>query len=267
MKKLVSIVLALVMVFSLATVAFAEGETQDYTVLKNAAKFVWGIYQDHVCRHHYITKGWTEKDAANHTHTWKYICVWCGDIVYDEVDCEEWGAVECTYKDNGMTKHYTCSICGNEWDETIDGHTHQFEPTGHYDHTVYNGIPMHYQIYQCKCGYTQNGIPTLCLPLKDNTGITGYSHAFYCPVCYYNFLDIPTAEKVIGDVAATVKAQALEAVEKALNEKINAVLEEVYESLEPNQQTAVDNVWKAINFLADFWTEYYGPNAGNEWWS
>ena len=267
MKKLVSIVLALIMVFSLATVAFAEGETQDYSVLKGAAEFAWGIYQDHICQHKllsgesaWIAKGWTDRNEAAYTHTEKYVCALCGAVKYEEHNCTSYETID--YTNNGMTIQHTCLACGNTWTENQDGHVHHFKVTG-YGRRAYNGIYTHYLVYGCECGYTKDGIHTLCLPLTDKKE-DGYLHNICCAICGQSMLAVPTVEQVIRDVTDNIKAQALEAAENAINAQITKVLETVYNSLTQEQQTALENLWNAVNFVVELWTDHYWEfNADN----
>ena len=263
MKKLISIVLALVMMLSLATVAFAAGETNGkYDVLEGLGKMAWSVYQKGFCQHKWIAKGWTEKNEAAYTHTEKYVCALCGAVKYEEEDCTPYDMW--SYSDNGMVIHHECAVCENHWDETMVGHKHHFEATGYYGHATFNGIPMHYQIYACECGYTKDGIPTLCLPLTDYTGDADYTHDFRCAVCGYSFLAVPTAEKALSDVTAAVKYRVQAAVEAAIAEQINNVLVTVYNNLTVEQQAAVDTVLKVASYVKEVWTDHYWEfNADN----
>ena len=252
MKKLIAIVLVLVMMLSLATVAFAAGETTGkHDALEGLGKLAWGIYQKNFCQHKWIAKGWMDKNEAAYTHTEKYVCALCGDVKYEEHDCTPYDMQ--SFINNGMTIHHECAVCGNCWDEKIVGHIHHFEATGYYEPTTFNGIPMHCQIYACECGYTKNGIPTLCLPLTDDTGDVDYAHNLCCAVCGRSFLSVPTAEKVVNDIVATVKYRA----QAVIAEQINNVLTTLYNNLTAEQRNVVDTVRKVSAYVKEVWTDYY----------
>ena len=273
MKKLVSIMLALIMVFSLATVAFAEGETQDYTELKKAAEFVWGIYQDHICQHKLlsgesalITKGCVDCEKgdpdADHMHRWMKVCALCGHVEYEKVECE-FNEYPSSISKDGFTQTYYCQYCPNSKIETPVGHKHVMKLAG-YGMADYKGFPAHYPVYECECGYHVEGMTMPCIPLTDHTDFDGYSHMLCCSVCDRVFLEIPTVEQVIRDVTDNIKAQALEAAENAINAQITKVLETVYNSLTQEQQDALKNLWNAVNFVVELWTPnegYIAPNG------
>lgn len=281
MKKLVSIVLALVMVLSLATVAFAaEVTAPKYDVLKGVVNIAAKYYQENVCQHQYVaqdsevrpswrSKGYTAWDEKELTHTVKWLCALCGKVEYEEVSCYD--CAEFTgYSANGQVKYFKCEVCGNTWTEN-NKHNHVFDDP-YYAHVEDSAIPMHCLVKECEiCGYTERvdgAQPELCLSyIEDYTDSDDYVHDVWCTKCGHDYLMIPSADKIVSDVTEAVKEHVMETVQAVLAKQIEAVLTNVYNSLTAEQQVAVDNMLNVIKFVKDLWSWKTGFNANNTWWS